>query len=101
MRLDYGLKELKDEDFLRPAKVMVYYDEELMRITGKYFEEMWVNSGAPFYFILESVFSTYPEIPKRYPPKVLGFTVNDTPPETFDPIKDGDVIRFKIFRLKF
>lgn len=82
--------------FPKPQAITVMYDEHLRLITGKAAEECVVSEGAPFFFLLSSVFQSYPQIEEKYPPGVLGFTVNGEPPEVDTVLKDGDIIRFLV-----
>jgi hypothetical protein len=59
-------------------------------------ERAMVNRGCFFGFVLESVLISYTEIRKKYPPGVLGFTLNGQPPDAFTPLKDGDWLCFMV-----
>ncbi len=84
------------ENFPKPIKVKIFYDEELKKITGKDLEEAVVSEAIAFIDQLYFIFSSYPEIPKKYPPGKLGFLLNNKPPKEFDVLQDGDEIILKI-----
>lgn len=79
-----------------PQKILITYDKTLQLITEKDSEECIISKDAPFLFILGSVLESYPEIKKRFPPGVLGFTINGKPPENNTILKDGDTVHFTI-----
>lgn len=80
------------EPDLTPIWVTIYYDPQLRAITGKAKERAMVNRGCYFGFVLESVLISYSEIRKKYPPGILGFTLNGQPPDLLTPLKDGDLL---------
>lgn len=80
---------------LQPIKVTIFYDENLKKITEKDFEEAMISEGLNFVNLLYFIFSSYPEIEKRYPAGKLGFLLNNRPPKEFDILQDGDKIIFK------
>ena len=86
----------EDDDFLRPCKVKILYDETLQKITGRKEEEAIVSGGIPFMIFLGTIFSSYPAIELKYPPGVLGFTVNGRPPDDFEILNDGDEVFFTV-----
>ena len=81
------------ENFLEPIKVKIFYDENLKKITGKDFEEGVVSEGLNFINFLNFVFSSYPEIQKRFTPGTLGFLLNGKEPKENDILKDGDELK--------
>lgn len=83
------------EKFLRPIKIKIFYDENLRKITGEDFEEAIVSEGMTFVKQLYFIFSSYPEIKKRYPPGKLGFLLNNRLPKDLDILQDGDEIILK------
>ena len=85
-----------DDDFPKPCKIIVSYDKTLQKITGKKEEEMIVSEGISFLLFLGMIFSSYPAIEFKYPPGVLGFTVNGKPPDDFEILNDGDKIFFTV-----
>ena len=87
---------LASEPDLTPIWITIYYDTALQKITGTSKERSMVNSGCPFGFVLESILISYAEIRKRYPPGILGFTLNGQAPEPSTPLKDGDLLCFEI-----
>ena len=86
----------EDDDSLKPCKVKILYDETLQKITGRKEEEAIVSEGIPFMIFLGTIFSSYPAIEVKYPPGVLGFTVNGKPPDDFRILNDGDEIFFTV-----
>ncbi len=83
------------EKFLRSIKIKIFYDENLKKITGEDFEEAVVSEGMTFINQLYFIFSSYPEIKKRYPPGKLGLLLNNRLPKNFDILQDGDEIILK------
>lgn len=81
--------------FLSPIKIKIFYDRNLKKITGKDFEEAVVSRGLTFLNLLYFIFSSYPEIEKRYPPGELGLLLNNRPPKDFDIFQDGDEVILK------
>jgi len=83
------------KEFPKPIKIKIFYDENLKKITGKDFEEAIVSEGLSFANLLYFIFSSYPEIQKRFPPGKLGLLLNNQPPKDFDILRDGDEIVLK------
>ena len=77
-----------------PITLTIRFDRELQKITSKEEHPAIINEGAPFSFLLMSVFAEYPEIENKYPPGTLGFTINGEPPKLYSPLFDGDVVSF-------
>ncbi len=88
------LKNTEGGDIPAPMTIKVKYSKELECLTGKNKEDMIMSLGAPFEFLLQSIFSSYPEIFKRYKPGKLGFHINGKPPKNFSPLLDGDEVEF-------
>lgn len=88
------LKEASGGNMPAPMIVKVKYSSFLQHITGKDEEEMYMNHGAPFAFLLESVLETYSKLEINYGPGKLCFQVNGKPPQVLEPLLDGDEIRF-------
>ncbi|MDO8743393.1 MAG: hypothetical protein Q7J30_02495 [Candidatus Azambacteria bacterium] len=84
------------EDFLKPIKVKIFYDEGVKKITGKDSEEAMVSEGLKFVNMLGFIFASYPEIEKTYSPGKLGLLLNNRAPKDFDVLQDGDEIILKI-----
>lgn len=74
--------------------VTVQFDKELQKITGLEKFPMMMSEGAPFTFLLQSIFIEYPEIEEKYPPGVLGFSINGIPPRAHAMLFDGDTVIF-------
>jgi len=77
-------------------KILITYDRTLQLITNKETEECIVSKSTYFFFILASVLESYPEMKRRFPPGILGFTVNGNAPEDGTILKDGDVVHFSV-----
>jgi len=88
------------EDFPKPIKVKIFYDEELKKITGKDSEETIASEGINFVTQLYFIFSSYPEIQKKFPPGQLGFLLNGKAPQKNDVLKNGDKLEFLIFKIE-
>lgn len=88
------MKRLNSAPSLEPIWIDIVYDTKLQRITGKAMERTMCNSGCPFFVILHCVLTEYPDIPRRFPPGVLGFTVNGIAPDIDQPMHDGNVVSF-------
>ncbi len=78
----------------KAISVNIKFDKNLEKIIGSSGYEITMSEGSNFGFLLQSIFFDYPEIEKKYPPGELGFLINDTPPKTYTPIFDDDVIAF-------
>ncbi|MCK4454229.1 MoaD/ThiS family protein [Candidatus Parcubacteria bacterium] len=81
------------ENVLKPIKIKVFYNENLKKITGKDFEEIMVSEGLGFAQSLYFLFSSYPEITKKFSPGKLGFLLNGKKPTEYDVLKDGDELK--------
>ena len=57
------------EDFPKPIKIKIFYDEELKKITEKDLEEAVVSEGIRFVNFLGFIFASYPEIKKIIRPE--------------------------------
>ena len=77
----------------KPIKIKILYNEELKKITGKYFEESIISEGLSFVSLLYFIFSSYPEIKKRFPPGKLGLLLNNQKPNGYEILKEGDEIK--------
>ena len=86
------------EKDLKSIKVNIFYDEELKKITGKKREEVIVSENLNFIQLLNFIFSSYPEIPKRFIPGTLGFLLNGKEPKEDDILKNND--KLEILALK-
>jgi len=82
------------DSFPKSGIILVKYDRELAKITGRREEESMINEGQPFLLFLHFFLTTYPEIKKKYPPGELAFFLNGRPPADFETLSDGDVILF-------
>lgn len=88
------LKNAGGGDMPRPITIKIKYSSELECLTGREEEDTMISFGAPFEFLLQSVFSSHPKIFERYKPGKLGFCVNGKPPKNFSPLLDGDKVEF-------
>ena len=78
------------------CEVVISYDKTLQLITEKEKEDCYISLNMPFFFLLSSVLESYPEIKERFPPGVLGFTVNGRAPDPDTVLKKGDKIHFQV-----
>ena len=82
------------KEFPKPIKIKIFYDENLKGITGKSSEVSIVSEGLSFVNFLYFIFSSYPEIQRRFPPGKLGFLLNGKKPNEYDVLNGGDELRF-------
>lgn len=95
--LERFFNKRKDKNIVvNQNKLTVFYDEYLENITGIPFEKTMISENFAFADFLHSLFTSYPEIPKRVPPGKLGFLVNGRKPQTFDTLKDGDKVELTV-----
>jgi molybdopterin converting factor small subunit len=80
------------EGMPKSINIVVKYEGAIEAIVGRKEDKMIMNENALFLFLLQSVFTSYSEIPKRYPPGILGFLLNDSPPKDSTILMDGDVV---------
>ncbi|MDP3696415.1 MAG: hypothetical protein Q8R55_00075 [Candidatus Taylorbacteria bacterium] len=85
---------------LKSIKVTISYDEDLRKITGKDFEEAVVSENLDFRMFLGFIFSSYPDIPKKFIPGTLSFLLNKTRPKETDVLKDGDKLEITGLNIK-
>jgi len=86
------------DNFPKPIKIKIFYDEELKKITGKDSEETIASEGIDFATQLYFIFSSYPEIQKKFPPGWLGFLLNGREPKEKDVLKDGDKLELLVLK---
>jgi hypothetical protein len=79
-------------NFLKPITVIVHYDTSLQKITGVKSEKVIVSENCAFIFLLQSIFSSHPQIPAQYPAGTLGLLLNNNPPRELDIIEEEDQI---------
>lgn len=89
-RLEFNCKM---EKFLKPIEIKIFYDKNLKEITGKNSEISMVSEGLSFANFLYFIFSSYPEIQRKFPPGKLGFLLNGKKPLDNDILKHGDELR--------
>lgn len=80
----------------RGMNIRVRFDVELQKITRTEGFSMMISEGASFIFLLQSIFMEYPKIEKKYPPGVLGFSINGIPPRNHAVLFDGDTVDFLV-----
>ena len=80
----------------KAMRVNVRFSEKLQKITGKEGHPVIISEGASFLYLLMNIFMEYPEIEEKYPPGVLGFTINGIPPRNHAILFDGDTVDFAI-----
>lgn len=81
---------------LKSIDVFVEFDPVLGSIAGQTEMKIVMSEGAPFVFLLHSIFTSYPEIQRRYPPGKLAMTLNNRPPTEHELLHDGDRVVFQI-----
>lgn len=81
---------------LKPISVFVEFDSVLEPIVGQTEMKIVMSENAPFVFLLHSIFTSYPEIQKRYPPGQLTMALNGHRPTEYELLRDGDRITFSI-----
>lgn len=84
----------KDGGMPAPMTIKVKFSQELETIIGIKEEDNYLSFGAPFEFLLQNIYFSYPEIFEKYKPGELGFTVNGKVPKTFELLLDGDLVEF-------
>jgi len=80
----------------KPMFLKVQYDKELQKITNRSEHPVLMGEGGTFTYLLQSVFTEYPEIEKQYAPGTLRFSINGTSPKMYTPLFDGDTIVFSV-----
>ncbi len=78
---------------LKSIKVKIFYDDDLRKITGKDLEEAVVSENLDFVAFLNFIFSSYPEIPKKFLPGTLAFSLNGRKPKEDEILNDGDELK--------
>lgn len=84
------------ENFLKSIKVKIFYDDNVKKITGKDFKEAVVSENLNFAYFLNFIFSSYPEIQKKFAPGILGFLLNGKLPKENDILKNGDKLEIMV-----
>lgn len=79
--------------------ITVEVDQMLSLITHQSSFLSTVSRGMPFIQFLFTVFKSYPEIEKKYPPGTLAMTLNGHPPIEFEILKDGDTVKLWIMKV--
>ncbi|MFZ2303419.1 MAG: hypothetical protein WAV98_01345 [Minisyncoccia bacterium] len=78
----------------RAMSVNVRFDKELQKITGNEGHSVIISEGASFLYLLMNVFMECPEIEEKYPPGLIGFSINGIPPRDHSILFDGDTVDF-------
>ena len=76
--------------------VKIEFDDNLKKITNTSGYSITISTNVSFYVLLNSVFTEHPDIPQKYKPGELAFTINNNPPKEYSPLLNGDIVRFKI-----
>lgn len=77
-------------------EIKIVYDKSLEKITRTSEEPAIINEGMTFIMMLHFIFSSHPQIPKKYPPGTIALSVNGLPVVDENYILlDGDVIILK------
>jgi len=87
-----------DKNNLEPISINIKFDKNLEKITGISNYPIIMSEGSNFMFLLDTIFTEYPQIIKTYKPGELGFTINDYPPKEYSPLFDGDIVDFRILK---
>ena len=80
----------------RAVSVNVRFDKELQKITGNEGHSVMISEGASFLYLLMNVFMEYPEIEEKYPPGLIGFSINGIPTRDHSVLFDGDTVDFSV-----
>lgn len=75
---------------MRAVPVRVTYDRAVQEVTGRAEDSLFLSDGCPFVMVLQAVFDQHPALTERFPPGVLGFTLNGKPPSTDARVRRGD-----------
>jgi len=86
------------KDFPKPISINIEFDKNLEKITGTSGHPVMMSTGVNFMFLLDSIFTEYPEIMKTCKPGELGFAINGYPPTEYAPLFDGDVVSFVMMK---
>ncbi|MBU3965089.1 hypothetical protein KKG29_03115 [Patescibacteria group bacterium] len=84
-----------DKEMPKPINIFVKFDPILELITGQTEMKIVMSEGASFIFLIQSIFTSYPEIPKRYQPGRLAMILNNRRPTEYEFLHDGDRIIFQ------
>ncbi|MDP3764442.1 MAG: hypothetical protein Q8Q95_02365 [bacterium] len=84
------------KEVLKSINVFVKFDPVMEAITGQTEMKIIMSHDAPFIFLLHSIFASYPEIQRRYPPGKLIMTLNGQRPSEHELLNDGDRVGFFI-----
>jgi hypothetical protein len=85
-----------DKKEIRSINVFIKFDPVLEPITGQGEMKVVMSDDTPFTFFLHSIFTSYPELQKRYSPGKLAISLNDRTPTEYDILHDGDLVTFFI-----
>ena len=77
-------------------KIKICYDRSLQLITNQDSEEAVISEGLDFANFLNFIFTSYPDITKKYQPGTLAMKLNGKPPMTYDILKNGDTLELFI-----
>lgn len=83
---------------MEPVNITVYYDKELQKITGSEKEPVVISSSAIFVYLLHILFTSYPDIERKYPPGTIGLLLNGRRPSEFDTFENGDEVRLVVVK---
>lgn len=87
---------INEEAMEKTVEISIFYSATLREITNVPFEQVKIPEGSTFADFLNSLFTSYPEIPKRFPPGRLGFLLNNTSPDVFTVLRDGDRVNLVV-----
>jgi hypothetical protein len=81
-----------NEGVSKPINVFVKFSPVMEAITGQEEMELVLSDGAPFLFLLHCIFTSFPELERRYPPGKLAISLNNHRPSEQDVLHDGDLV---------
>lgn len=81
---------------LKSINIFVKFDPVMEAITGRTEMKIIMSENSPFIFLLHSIFTSYPEIQRRYPPGKLAMALNGHRPTEYELLQDGDRVSFYI-----
>jgi hypothetical protein len=82
--------------FPQPISIILKFDKNLQEISGSGEISIFISEGAPFLFLLGSIFDMYPEMETNYPPGYIALTINNIPPTPQTILHKGDIVALSI-----
>jgi hypothetical protein len=81
---------------MESISVTVFYDHIIQKITRVASEKVIVSENCVFIFLLQSIFTSHPQIPAQYPAGTIGLLLNNKPPRELDILENGDEIIIQV-----